>query len=64
MALKLRSSGSEKDGENQLLGRNLLNLHSSKDIVQAVKDCIASGKTDRVKKYDQTYKREKKGRDN
>ena len=51
----VRSSGMREDGENQSFAgqfESYLNLNNSEDIVQAVKDCIASGETDRVKTYD------------
>lgn len=57
----IRSSGMREDGENQSFAgqfESYLNLNSSKDIVQAVKDCIASGETDRVKTYDSDFQKE------
>ncbi|GGG56650.1 PEP/pyruvate-binding domain-containing protein [Bizionia arctica] len=57
----VRSSGLREDGENQSFAgqfESYLNLKSSTEIVQAVKDCIASGETDRVKTYDSDLQKE------
>ena len=57
----VRSSGMREDGEHQSFAgqfESYLNLHSTKEIVQAVKDCIASGETDRVKTYDSDIQKE------
>ena len=51
----VRSSGIREDGVNQSFAgqfESYLNLNSSEEIVKAVHDCIASGDTERVKKYD------------
>jgi pyruvate,water dikinase len=51
----VRSSGMREDGENHSFAgqfESYLNVGSSKEIVQAVQDCIASGETSRVKEYD------------
>jgi rifampicin phosphotransferase len=51
----VRSSGLREDGETQSFAgqfESYLNLQTPNEIVKAVKDCIASGETERVKKYD------------
>ena len=62
----VRSSGIREDGETQSFAgqfETFLNLTSSKDIVKAVKDCVASGENDRVKKYDSTLSDNNKDND-
>ena len=57
----VRSSGMREDGAHQSFAgqfESYLNLTQSQDIVQAVKDCIASGETDRVKTYDSDTQKE------
>ena len=57
----VRSSGMREDGESQSFAgqfESYLNLNSTETIVQAVKDCIASGETERVQTYDSTLKEE------
>ena len=57
----VRSSGMREDGEHQSFAgqfESYLNLSNSKDITQAVKDCIASGETERVKTYDSDTNKE------
>lgn len=51
----VRSSGMREDGDNQSFAgqfESYLNLDGTEEIVKAVEDCIASGETERVKKYD------------
>jgi pyruvate,water dikinase len=57
----VRSSGMREDGENQSFAgqfESFLNLKNSKEIEQAVKDCIASGEAHRVKTYDASQDKE------